>query len=149
MKFLMIDMDGTICDFFDPVNGEILMTEFPEGFFLNKQPIKSILNVIEDDYKDYNKIIFSNSPGPSFTDEKRQWLKQNGLGGLPQIFLEYPNVDKGQALYNFIVKNNIQPSDITVVDDDIRFLRNAEKLGVHCIHPMHLVAIYESKHNNG
>lgn len=148
MKYLLIDMDGTICDFFDPINGKILLTEFPSGFFVNKTPIKAALDVIKNDFVDYNKIIFSNCPHEEAIKEKREWLNRYGLGSLPQIFLVYPNLDKGQALNNFININQIPPEDITVVDDDLRFLRAAEKLGVHCLHPSHLIVMYEEKHNN-
>lgn len=144
MKYLMLDMDGTICEFYDPVDGRIHMTDFPKGFFLNKRPIKSVLKVIQKDYSSYTIIIFSASPNSDSDNEKIQWLNNNGLNW-QHIFLKYPNSDKGQALMIFMQRNNINPDDITIIDDDHRVLRSCEKLGVHCLHPSHLVAEYESR----
>ena len=144
MKYLMLDMDGTICEFHDPIEGRIYMTDFPKGFFLNKRPIKSVLKVIKKDYSDYVVIIFSASPDTESDNEKIQWLNNQGLSW-QHIFLKYPDNDKGQALMIFMQRNNINPDDITIIDDDHRVLRSCEKLGVHCIHPSHLVVEYESR----
>ena len=145
MKYLMLDMDGTICEFHDPIDGKIHMTEFPDGFFENKRPLNCIINVVKEKYKDYTKIIFSVSPTEQADKEKSIWLHRYGFDDYLKIFLRYPNTDKGQALSIFIQKNNINPEDITLIDDDLRVLRSCEKLNVHCIHPSHLVAEYESK----
>ena len=144
MKYLLLDMDGTICEYYDPIDNRILMTEFPDEFFTNKVPLMSIIKVIQKDYKDYVGIIFSVSPNSQTDKEKTQWLYKYGFGNWNKIFLHYPNNDKGQALSVFIQRNNISPEDITVIDDDHRVLRNCEKLGVHCIHVSHLLALYES-----
>jgi len=145
MKYLMLDMDGTICEFHDPVSNKIHMVDFPRGFFLHKRPLKSVLKVILKDYQEYITIIFSASPNEQADEEKKLWLQNNGVANWQHIFLRYPNSDKGQALMIFMQRNNINPEDITVIDDDHRVLRSCEKLGVHCIHPSHLVAEYESK----
>lgn len=144
MKILLIDMDGTINEFYDPVNNKMLMTEFPKGFFLNKRPIKSVIKVIQKDFTDYTKIIFSNSPSVEADAEKVQWLHSNGFSDCSYIFIHYPN-DKGQALNTFMNRNSLSPHDITAIDDDHKILRIYEKLGVHCVHPSHLIAEYESK----
>ena len=146
MKFLMIDMDGTIAEYYD-ASGQIVMTEFPEGFFLNKRPLKSIINVIQTKYADYTKIIFSISPTDQSDKEKLQWLENQGLSDWLHIFMRYPNNDKGQVLMNFMKANQITPDQIYIVDDDLRVLRSCEKLGVHCIHPSHMLAEYESTTN--
>ena len=145
MKYLMLDLDGTICEFHDPVNNRIHMDDFPIGFFKNKRPLQSVLKVILKDYKDYVIIIFSASPNEQADKEKLQWLENQGLSNWLHIFLKYPNSDKGQALMVFMQRNNINPNDITVIDDDYKVLYSCEKLGVHCVHPSHLIAEYESK----
>lgn len=144
MKYLMLDMDGTICEFHDPVNNKIHMLDFPMGFFRNKRPLQSVLKVILKDYRDYITIIFSASPNEQADKEKIEWLQQYAVANWQHIFLRYPNSDKGQALMIFMQRNNIKPEDITIIDDDHRVLRSCEKLGVHCVHPSHLVAEYES-----
>ena len=144
MKYLMLDIDGTLCEYYDPVAGRIHMTEFPVGFFRNKRPLQSVIKVILKDYKDYVIIIFSVSPSEQSDVEKIDWLKEHNLGNCQHIFLRYPNSDKGQALMIFMQRNNINPDDVTIIDDDHRVLRSCEKLGVHCIHPSHLVAEYEN-----
>ena len=102
----MIDMDGTIAEYYD-ASGQIVMTEFPEGFFLNKRPLKSIINVLQTKYADYTKIIFSISPTDQSDKEKLQWLENQGLSDWLHIFMRYPNNDKGQVLMNFMKANQI------------------------------------------
>lgn len=145
MKYLLVDMDGSICEYHDPIGGKITMTEFPPGFFLNKRPLNSIIKVIQEQYQDYTKIIFSASPSEEADKEKLQWLQNHGLSDWLHIFLRYPNSDKGQALMNFMRLNNISPSQVYILDDDLRVLKSCEKLGVHCIHPSHFLAEYEEK----
>lgn len=145
MKYLLLDMDGTICEFFDPL-GKIHMSEFPVGFFLNKRPLTTIINAVKELYSNYRIIIFSSSPNEVADEEKIQWLKNNGLD-YEHIFVRFRTADKGQVLMNFIKVNNLNPKDITLVDDDLRVLNSCEKLGVNCIHPSHLLAEYEVKHN--
>lgn len=139
-------MVGTICEFYDYMNGKIHIIDFPEGFFLNKRPLKSIINVIQTKYADYTKIIFSASPSEESDKEKLQWLQNHGLSDWLYIFLRYPNSDKGQALMTFMKLNNISPNQVYIIDDDLRVLKSCEKLGVHCLHPSHLLAEYEEKH---
>lgn len=147
MKYLLLDMDGTICEYFDPVDGKISMYEFPKGFFINKKPIKSVIKALQKYYSDYITIIFSFSPNEEIDNEKLIWLKNNGMGNLQHIFLRYNNVDKAQALSIFMEKNNIPADAITVIDDDLRVLRTCEKLAVHCVHPSHLVVLSEENDN--
>lgn len=144
MKYLLLDIDGTINEFYDPVEGKIMMDEFPKGFFLNKRPLKSIINVIKKDYKNYTIIAFSVSPNEQADSEKIAWLNNNGFENCLHIFLRYSNSDKGQALMIFMQRNNIEPKQVTIIDDDYKVLRSCEKLNVTCIHPSHLLAEYES-----
>lgn len=145
-KILFVAMDGTICEFHDYKENRILMDDFEPGFFLNKKPLKSILYVIENEYKDYIKIALSSSPSDNADIEKEQWLKNQGLNWL-HIFLRYQSNDKSAAVFNFIKLNNIEPSNITIIDNDLKVLRACEKMGVTCIHPSHLLVKYEEQHD--
>lgn len=144
-KILFVAMDGTICEFHDYKENRVLMTEFDIGFFLDKKPLRSIISVIENEYKDYTKIALSSSPNIIADEEKEEWLKLNNLDWL-HIFLRYPNNDKAVAIFTFMKNNDIEPSDITIIDNDLKVLRACEKMGITCIHPSHLLVKYEEQH---
>ena len=142
-KIVFIDMDGTICEFYDNKD-RIHMTEFPDGFFLNKVPLKSMINGINTFFNsDYTRIILTACPNEEAKKEKNIWLDKN-FNIDNRIILLYPNTDKSQAIFNFIKLNKIDPSNIYIIDDDLRILNSCEKLGIHCIHPSHILAMYEA-----
>ena len=141
MKYVLVDMDGTIAEFYDKRG--ISIPDFPTGFFINKRPINIMIDAIKELYKNDKIIIMSNSPSEDADNEKADWLVKQGLYW-DHIFVRYQFMDKGQAISNFIKLNNINPTDVILIDDDLRNLRNCEKLGVVCIHPSHILAEYQA-----
>lgn len=141
MKYVLVDMDGTIAEFYDKRG--INIPDFPEGFFLNKRPINIMIKAIKELYKDDTIIILSNSPSDEADKEKEAWLLNHDITW-DKIFVRYQFIDKGQTISNFIKMNNLNPNDIILIDDDLKYLRNCEKLGITCIHPSHILVEYEA-----
>lgn len=146
MKIMFVDMDGTIADFYD-INHKISISEFPDGFFINKKPLKCVIQVLQTvpPFKDCSPIILSLSPNEKTTLEKNEWLnKYYNVNVNMRVFLQFPNSDKAEYIYNFLKNNpSISPNDVYIIDDDHNTLRRCEKLGIHCIHPSHLVTLFE------
>ena len=131
---LFLDMDGTIIELlFD--SEEIYLKK---GKYLNKKPIKPIINRIKEINKKFPLIkinIISCSKTKGMIIEKNEWLNkympdiQNGR----RILLCEETGDYTQKNVNSVkaqyIKNSLKENELAIlIDDDIRVLSAAKKI---------------------
>ena len=141
-------MIGTLCGFHH-VSNKVDIKEFIKGDFISKLPIYSIIYQIKEMFGDENLIILSASPTDEATEEKKKWVAKYVkpiLNISEEIYIRYPSVDKVDYLTDLLVERDFLGEDCIFIDDYHPYLRRAENgLGIQCIHPSHLISLYENK----
>lgn len=145
-KVVFIDMDGTVADIEFHTHPT---DDYEKGFFLNKKPCKTIIDSINELFKDYHKIILSASPNDEFDQEKLEWLKKYfpELGPTDMVFIRWPNDDKVAMLKKVCLFKNIDPKNVLLIDDNLDILRKSNSNGITAIHPVHVLIMKEELEN--
>lgn len=131
---LFLDMDGTIIELLFDSEEKYLK----KGEYLNKEPIKPIINKIKEINKKFPLIkinIISCSKTKYMIKEKNEWLNKYmpDINPKRRIFLceetgDYTlkNVNLVKARY---IKKSLKDNEIAIlIDDDIRVLSAAQKI---------------------
>lgn len=133
---MFVDMDGTIANLEIDINNDI--TKNTPNFFLNKRPLKTIINILEKVSKINNidMFILSACAFSNQAVDKKQWLKKHApfFKEENQIFVvkekdNYTQTTKYQIKTQYIV-NTLQKQnyDLAIyLEDEYLMLRYASK----------------------
>ena len=145
MKYVFIDMDGTIAEWGYP-DGRI-SGEYRFGDYIGKQPINDVIAEIYNrfaDPKEYVVFIISAVPNTKAIIEKNAWL--NNFFVVPyenRIFIQ-KNEDKVDII-DFYLRQviGIEPKGNTIlIDDKKEWLTKAEEYGIEIYHPSKIIGLY-------
>ena len=136
-KYLLLDMDGTICGFTkvrrdidnnaDFVNGEL---------FLHLRPVKHIIDFAKEHYDMQNVYIVTAVANSIAWEEKQQWLDKH--------FPELPKENRyfcGNKDYKHVFVKQLaehkgwKRNEVVLVDDYHNTIDQCRKIGINCIHP--------------
>ena len=131
---LFLDMDGTIIELlFDSEE-----TYLKKGKYLNKKPIKPIINKIKEINKNFPLIkinIISCSKTKYMIKEKNEWLNKYmpDIKRKRRIFLCEETGDYTQKSVNLVkakyIKKSLKDNELAIlIDDDIRVLTAAKEI---------------------
>lgn len=143
MKYIFIDMDNTIAE-----NTTCEDIEFHEGLYLNKRPIKVVIDAIRALYPNSLYIIFSKTAGGhDGRAEKGAWLEKY----LPEthlaVFIE-PEDSKSECIESFINSSMWDKKDCLVIDDKKSILQECLALGINVKYPQQIICDFESLTKN-
>ena len=130
MKYLFIDMDGTIADYWHK-SGKCDIKEFDKGMFITKRPVKIVIDAIKTLFpeRDYMYLIISIVPHEDGIVEKNDWLdKYFNIEKDRRVFLQFPNSDKVYYIYKWCEVNNIKPEDVIFIDDHHDVLKKTRRM---------------------
>lgn len=149
MKYIFIDMDGVIADFYSPLGFKLPLSVFQPGFFIDKDPIKTNIKALEILNREGNRICILTAVPTTYYDvfcrEKMIWANKY----IPFIknediyYVHFPNNDKVAWLIEWAAISKVSLENITLIEDDLITLGEAEKVGIKVIHPSHLTVIGE------
>lgn len=138
MKYVFIDMDNTIAE-----NQTCENIEFYRGMYLNKRPIRIVIDAIKKLYPESKYIIISKTNGEwDGRLEKKIWLDEYfPEAGL--VFLLTPKENKKDYIELYMVSQNAKACDCLLIDDKKEELQKVKKLGVNVKYPQQLICDYE------
>ena len=148
MKYVFIDMDGTIAEWGYP-DGRI-SGEYKFGDYIGKQPINDVIAEIYNrfnDPKEYSVLVISAVPNTKAIIEKNAWL--NNFFVVPyenRIFIQ-KNEDKVDII-DFYLRQviGIEPKGNTIlIDDKKEWLTKAEDYGIEVYHPTKIIGLYQTR----
>ena len=148
MKYVFIDMDGTIAEWGYP-DGRI-SGEYKFGDYFGKQPINDVIAEIYNrfnDPKEYSVLVISAVPNTKAIIEKNAWL--NNFFVIPyenRIFIQ-KNEDKVDII-DFYLRQviGIEPKgNAILIDDKKEWLTKAEEYGIEIYHPTKIIGLYQTR----
>ena len=144
MKDILIDLDGTIADYWSKT-GKVNLKSFEKGLFINKQPVKAVLKAIREVFpeSECSYTIVSHSPHQEANIEKSEWLlKYFNCNFKEIIYVKYPEESKEYYINKFIEDNNLDRKEVCLIDDDIQILRNVEReCNIQVFHPSRILVM--------
>lgn len=86
-KRIFVDMDGVLAKWNTKASFE---DTFEEGYFRKREPQENMIEAIRDLSHNFDITILSSVyPEDRFIEDKKAWLKENGLGELKTVFVPY------------------------------------------------------------
>ena len=136
-KYLLLDMDGTICGFTkvrrdidnnaDFVNGEL---------FKHLRPVKHIIDFAKEHYDIKNVYIVTAVANSIAWEEKQEWLDKH--------FPEIPKENRyfcGNKDYKHVFVKQLaehkgwKRNEVVLIDDYHHTIDECRRIGINCIHP--------------
>ena len=146
-KYLLLDMDGTICGYTkarfdyegnaDFVNGEL---------FLHLNPVRHIIDWVKEHYDMQNVYIVSAVANSIAWEEKNQWLDI--------YFPEIPKENRyfcGNKDYKYVFVKQLadrkgwKRNEMTLVDDYHPTIEKCMKLAINCVHPSNIESLVDEE----
>lgn len=148
MKYVFVDMDGTIAEWGYP-DGRI-GGEYRFGDYIGKQPINDVIAEIYNLFsntEEYIVFVVSAVPNSKAIIEKNAWL--NNFFVVPyenRIFIL--NGENKVEIINFYLRNvlGVEPQENAILIDDRRdWLMDAERNGYQVYHPTKLIGMFQNR----
>lgn len=148
MKYVFIDMDGTIAEWGYP-DGRI-SGEYQFGDYVNKQPINDVIAEIYNLYsnsEDYIVYVLSAVPNTKAIFEKNSWLDTYFV--IPyqnRIFIR--NDEDKIDIIKFVLDKfyGLAPEgNAILVDDKKEVLLKATEIGIEAIHPTKIITSFQQR----
>lgn len=145
MKYVFVDLDNTLA-----ANETCDDISFYKGLYLNKRPIRIVIDAIEEMYSDSEIFVMSiYKGGEEGKQEKLLWIleylpdcyKVNA----PFLISEFDEHTKADYIKNYILINNIKPDDCTIIDDKKYILQECKKYGINTLYPQQIICSYEER----
>ena len=146
-KYLLLDMDGTICGYTkarfdyegnaDFVNGEL---------FLHLNPVSHIIDWVKEHYDMQNVYIVSAVANSIAWEEKNQWLDIY----FPEILKEN-RYFCGNKDYKYVFVKQLADrkgwnrNEVTLVDDYHPTIEKCRKLAINCVHPSNIESLVDEE----
>ena len=143
IEYVFIDMDNTIAE-----NTTCLDIEYKEGIYLNKRPVKQVIEAIETLYKDCTLVILSKTKGGiRGMFEKQAWLGKY-FKRADQVILMHPNERKSEYIRAFMSVNDIEPNVCLLIDDKKEILQDCITIGIDVKYPLQVLCDYNDLAQN-
>lgn len=148
MKYVFVDMDGTIAEWGYP-DGRIT-GEYKFGDYIGKQPIEDVIAEIYNMYansQDHTIFVVSASPNTKATIEKNAWLNKF-------FIIPYENrifISQGENkidIINFYLRQvvGVEPQgNAILIDDKKDWLIEAEQCGMEVYHPTQIIGLFQKR----
>ena len=143
MKTIFVDLDNTLA-----ANETCQDVEFTKGLYLNKKPIRIVIDAIQYLYEFDNLIIMSvYAGGLEGRQEKIAWMKKylpNCLTKNPPFLIDYRDSrTKADFIKDYAKSYNIDLGDCLIIDDKKKILQECKKEGIQTLYPQQVICMYE------
>lgn len=131
MKYLMVDMDGTVNEY--NINGSVILENwFERNIFIERKPVFPMINKIKE-YHDKGWVVFILSVAPSDQAiyEKQEWLDRYMQFVKFRFFV---GEHKRKIDYLNELTKDLDRSNVYVLDDTHTILEEAEQQGYNAVH---------------
>lgn len=136
-KYLLLDMDGTICGYTKVKRDKDNNADFVNGeLFLHLRPVEHIIEFAKKHYDMNNVYIITAVPNSIAWEEKQEWLNK--------YFPELPKENRyfcGNKDYKHVFVKQLvdrlgwKRNEVVLIDDYHYTIESCRKLGINCIHP--------------
>lgn len=142
-KTVFVDLDNTLA-----ANNTCDNVEYTKGLYLNKKPIKIVIDAINHLYKEDNIIIISIYVGDEDgKQEKIEWMKKylpdKMLINSPFLIKSNDKAKKSDYIMGYAFMNNLNPSDIIIIDDKKEILQDCKTHNIMTLYPQQVICEYE------
>lgn len=139
IKHIFIDMDNCIAE-----NTTCDNVPFSSGMYLNKRPIKTVINGIRYLYPNCTYHILSKTQDAAGRYEKIQWLQKYfpAINGF--ILIIDPEETKKEYIYTYMTKYQVNPEEILLIDDKKDILQDCKTLGIQVKYPQQIICDFET-----
>lgn len=138
IKYVFIDMDNTIAE-----NITCDDISFYPGLYINKRPIKIVIDAINKIYKDSFKVIISKTEGGEVGEiEKMNWLSKYFPDADLSIFVK-SNETKRKYIEELMKYYEFNSNECLLIDDKKEILQDCKTLGIAVKYPQQLICDYE------
>lgn len=147
-KVVFLDLDNTVAE-----NIVVNNIDYYKGMYINKRPIKAVINAIRVCYKSpYTKfvVISKTQGGVKGRREKVKWAKKYLRDFKPKFIFLYdnePSTNKGKYIMKYCEENNIHRGTVLLIDDNKEVLIEADKLGIPVKYPQNVLVRADYLHN--
>lgn len=148
MKYVFIDMDGTIAEWGYP-DGRI-SGEYKFGDYIGKQPINDVIAEIFNLFsnsEEYIVFVVSAVPNTKAIMEKNAWLNQFFMVPYENRIFIQQGEDKVEII-DFYLKQvmGVEPKgNAILIDDKKEWLVEAEGYGMEVYHPTRIVGMFQTR----
>lgn len=145
-KYIFTDMDGVIAAYqnipFENVNF------FREKVFERARPVYPVIDILEKLHLQGKEIfVFSACPNSVAAAEKKRWIETH-VPFIKKVYFVGNKQYKMLSLSHLLESLKIHPKDCTYIDDEHDILRQANAVGINCLHVSEFLS-YESNNRNG
>lgn len=151
MKYVFVDMDGTIAEWGYP-DGRI-SGDYKFGDYLGKHPINDVIAEIYNTYSNSEKeneyiiMVISAVPNTRATMEKNIWL--DNFFNVPYSNRIFISEDEDKIdIIEFYLKNivGLDPKDNSILIDDKKdWLLRGKDIGMEVYHPTKIIASFQNR----
>lgn len=148
MKYVFIDMDGTIAEWGYP-DGRI-SGDYQFGDYFNKQPINDVIAEIYNLYsnsEEYIVYILSAVPNTEAIFEKNSWLDLNFI--IPYENRIYIREDEDKINIIKFVLDKFYGLEVAgnaiLIDDKKEWLTKAAEAGIEVFHPTKIITSFQNR----
>ena len=143
MKTIFVDLDNTLA-----ANETCENVDFTPGLYLNKKPIRIVIDAIQYLYEFDNLIIMSvYAGGWEGRQEKIEWMRKylpNCLTKNPPFLIDYRDFrTKADFIKDYAKNYNIDLGDCLIIDDKKKILQECKKEGIQTLYPQQVICMYE------
>lgn len=152
MKYVFVDMDGTIAEWGYP-DGRI-SGEYKFGDYIGKNPINDVIAEIfnmfsgsEENQKEYIIMTVSAVPNSKAVMEKNAWLDNFFNVPYPNRIYINQNEDKIEII-KFYLENivGIEPKGNSILIDDKKdILIKGNEIGMKVYHPTKMISLFQNR----
>lgn len=146
MRTVFVDLDNTLA-----LNETCDDIPYTRGLYLNKKPIKEIINLVDYYYRDIANIIIISRyvGGEDGKQEKIDWMKKylpkSFLINSPYLITSDDIKTKANYINEYAISNNMKLEDCTIIDDKKEILQQCKKIGIEALYPQQLIVRYEEE----
>lgn len=145
-KYILLDMDGTICGYTKARFDEDGNADFVNGeLFLHLKPVQHVIDYVKEHYDMKNVYIVTAVANSVAWDEKNQWLDK--------YFPELPKENRffcGNKDYKYVFVKQLadhmgwERNEMVLVDDYHPTIEKCKKVKINCIHPSNIDSLNDN-----
>lgn len=146
MRTVFVDLDNTLA-----LNETCDDIPYTRGLYLNKKPIKEIINLVDYYYRDIANIIIISRyvGGEDGKQEKIDWMRKylpkSFLINSPYLITSDDIKTKANYINEYAISNNMKLENCTIIDDKKEILQQCKKIGIEALYPQQLIVRYEEE----
>ena len=145
-KYILLDMDGTICGYTKARFDEEGCADFTTGeLFLHLKPVKHVIDYVKEHYDMENVFIVTAVPNSIAWDEKNRWLDEH----FPEISKDHRFFCGNKDYKHVFVKQlaslmGWERNEFVLVDDYHPIIEKCRKMAINCIHPSNIESLFDT-----